>query len=90
MKINPNELYTPREVGLILKISEVTVKKHIREGDLKAYKAGRMYRIQGKEIGNFIGIPPEELVFPDAEITKEQAKNKLDRAIKKKTSKKRQ
>lgn len=44
------ELLTIEEVAKHLKISKATVRRHIREGRLKAVKIGRVIRISTEEI----------------------------------------
>ena len=44
------ELLTIKEVAKHLKISKATVRRHIKEGRLKAVKIGRIVRISAKEI----------------------------------------
>ena len=44
------ELFTIEEVAKHLKISKATVRRHIKEGRLKAVKIGRIVRISAKEI----------------------------------------
>ena len=44
------ELLTIEEVANHLKISKATVRRHIREGRLKAVKIGRVVRISAEEI----------------------------------------
>ena len=44
------ELFTIEEVARHLKISKATVRRHIREGRLKAVKIGRVVRISAEEI----------------------------------------
>ncbi len=44
------ELLTIKEVAKHLKISKATVRRHIKEGRLKAVKIGRIVRISAEEI----------------------------------------
>ena len=50
MEINPNEVYTTEEAQGLLKISNSTIKRLIKNGILRANKVGGTYRILGKEI----------------------------------------
>ena len=45
-----DELLTIEEVARHLKISKATVRRHIREGRVKAVKVGRVVRISAEEI----------------------------------------
>jgi excisionase family DNA binding protein len=49
------KLYTPNEVAELLQITYKHCLKIIRSGDLKAKKIGNKYRINKKDIDNFIG-----------------------------------
>lgn len=71
MSIKPNEIYTTEEVRDFLKISESTVKRHLKNGILKANKVGGRYRIWGKEI--------LRLVSPRVESKAVQAYQKIKR-----------
>ena len=74
-EIKPNEVYTTEEARNFLKISESTIKRHLKNGILKANKVGGRYRIWGKEI--------LRLVSPKVENKAVQAYQKVKkRAIK--------
>ena len=47
-------LMTVEEVALLLNISEQTVRRYIRRGELKAIKFYRSYRISHEDLRNFI------------------------------------
>jgi excisionase family DNA binding protein len=49
-EIKSNAVYTTNEVQELLKISESTVKRLLKNGILRANKVGGQYRILGKEI----------------------------------------
>ena len=48
--IEPNEIYTPKETGELLKVSQSTVKRMLKKGLIRANKVGGQYRIWGHEI----------------------------------------
>jgi excisionase family DNA binding protein len=49
-----NELnYTPEEVAKMLKISERTVRRWVREGNLEAMRYGRQVRISAQALQKF-------------------------------------
>ena len=48
--IDPKEIYTTKEAQSFLKVSESTFKRMIKNGIIKAYKVGGVYRIWGSEI----------------------------------------
>jgi len=49
-EIKPNAIYTTKEAGEVLKISQSTMKRMLKNGLIKANKVGVQYRILGKEI----------------------------------------
>ena len=48
--IHPNAVYTTAETQTILKISDSTVKRMLKNGLIRANKVGGQYRIMGKEL----------------------------------------
>ena len=63
------QIYTPKEVAEILKITYGHCLKLIRDGDLKAKRIGNKYRITKKDIDTFIDTDEFDLedilVFKD-------------------------
>lgn len=49
-EIKPNEVYTTEEAGVLLKVSNSTMKRMLKNGLLKANKIGKQYRILGHEM----------------------------------------
>ena len=49
-EIKPNQVYTTEEARDFLKISESTIKRHLKKGILRANKVGGRYRILGREL----------------------------------------
>ena len=49
-EIKPNAVYTTSETEQLLKISNSTLKRLLKQGLLKANKVGKQYRIIGLEI----------------------------------------
>lgn len=49
-EIKPNGVYTTQETQKLLKISNSTIKRMLKNGLLKANKVGKQYRILGIEI----------------------------------------
>lgn len=49
-EIKPNEVYTTQETRELLKISNSTMKRMLKNGLLRANKIGKQYRIMGHEI----------------------------------------
>ena len=48
--IQEDEVYTPEETRLLLKVSQSTVTRMIKQGLIRAAKVGKQYRIMGKEL----------------------------------------
>lgn len=63
-QINENEVYTPKETEVLLKVSTSTIKRMLKKGLINANKVGGQYRILGKEI--------LRLVSPELEIKAEK------------------
>lgn len=49
-EIKEHEVYTPKEVEALLKVSKSTVKRMLKNGLLRANKIGKQYRILGHEM----------------------------------------
>ena len=49
------ELYTPEELAEKLKVSKRAVYKWLQKGELKAFKAGKMWRITREDLEAFLG-----------------------------------
>ncbi len=49
-EIKPNEVYTPKEAEALLKVSNSTMKRMLKNGLLRANKIGKQYRILGHEM----------------------------------------
>lgn len=47
-------VYTPEEVAEILQITEYTVLKWLRQGKLKGFRAGRLWRISEDHLNEFM------------------------------------
>ncbi len=50
MEIKENEVYTPEEARLLLKVSDSTMTRMIKKGLIRAARVGKQYRIMGKEL----------------------------------------
>lgn len=46
--------YTVADVANYLKLSELTIRKYLKEGKLHGVKIGRTWRISDQDIKNFI------------------------------------
>jgi excisionase family DNA binding protein len=49
------EIYTPEEIAENLKVTRLTVHRWLRSGELKAFKAGRLWRITRTDLESFLG-----------------------------------
>lgn len=63
MAIDPKEIYTTKETQEFLKISESTMKRMIKNGVIKAYRVGGVWRIWGSEILKLISPEVETKVY---------------------------
>lgn len=59
-EIKPNIVYTTSETEALLKISNSTIKRLLKNGILRANKVGKQYRILGKEILRLISPEVEK------------------------------
>ena len=48
------KLFTLNEAKEYLRISDSTIRRHIKDGRIKAHKVGRHYRITEKEVKAFV------------------------------------
>jgi putative molybdopterin biosynthesis protein len=46
--------YTIEEIAKMLKVAYLTVYRWIQSGKLKAYKAGKQYRVKKEDLNSFI------------------------------------
>lgn len=72
-EIHPNAVYTTAETQTILKISDSTVKRMLKNGLIRANKVGGQYRILGKEL--------LRVVSPDLEKEATQSYLKLKKKV---------
>ena len=52
-----SNIYTPDEIAKGLKVSKLAVYSWLQKGDLKAFKAGKMWRIKREDLESFLGVP---------------------------------
>jgi excisionase family DNA binding protein len=57
IEIQPNAVYTLAEVSQILKISDATLRRWVKNGTLRSARIGRSYRILGSHILEALGKP---------------------------------
>lgn len=78
-EIKPNGIYTTGETEALLKISNSTIKRLLKNGILRANKVGKQYRILGKEILILISPEIEKKVATTYLKAKKKAINKLNK-----------
>jgi excisionase family DNA binding protein len=54
MEIKEAEVYTVKEAAKILKVSESTINRRIKDGALTSLKTGKIRRVRGKELLEFL------------------------------------
>jgi excisionase family DNA binding protein len=52
-----SKVYTPDEIATGLKVSKLAVYKWLQKGDLKGFKAGKMWRVTREEMEAFLNHP---------------------------------
>ncbi len=65
--IFPNAVYTLREACRLLKISEATARRWLKEGRFRGRKIGRDYRFLGRDLLECLGAtfpPPSDVESP--------------------------
>lgn len=60
-EIKPNELYLPREIAPLLKVSERAVQRYIADGRLRATKGTGNWRVLGSAVLAFLGLSAADL-----------------------------
>jgi excisionase family DNA binding protein len=59
MLLEEREVYTISEAARILKVSEATIRRRIKEKKIVASRDGRIMRILGKELRRYLEYKPE-------------------------------
>jgi len=76
-EIKPNEVYTTEEARDFLKISESTIKRHLKKGILRANKVGGRYRILGRELLRLVSPEAEAKAVGFYQKTKKKVKKRI-------------
>ena len=76
-EIQPNKVYTTEEARDFLKISESTIKRHLKKDILRANKVGGRYRILGRELLRLVSPEVENKAIGVYQQFKEKAKKKI-------------
>jgi len=78
-KIKPDQVYTTEEAKDFLKISESTIKRHLKRGIIKANKIGGRYRVLGRELLRLVSPGVEEKAVKTYQKIKQEAKKKIEK-----------
>ena len=78
-EIKPKEIYTTEEARGFLKISESTIKRHLKRGIISANKVGGRYRIWGRELLRLVSPQAETKTVGFYRRLKEKAKKKIEK-----------
>lgn len=78
-EIKENGVYTTLETQKLLKISESTIKRMLKNGLIKANKVGGQYRILGKEILRIVSPEVEKKAIKSYLGLKEKVVRKINR-----------
>ncbi len=76
-EIKPNQVYTPKETQALLKISNSTIKRMLKNGLLRANKIGKQYRIMGHEILRLVSPVFEQRAVETYQRIKSKTKDKV-------------
>ena len=76
-EIKPNGIYTTQETQDILRVSPSTIKRHLKNGIIRANKVGGQYRILGKELLRLISPQIERKAVGVYQKIKRNSKEKL-------------
>lgn len=78
-EIKPNAVYTTNEAQDLLKISNSTIKRMLKNGLIKANKVGGQYRILGKEILRLVSPEIEKKAIKSYLGLKNKVVDKINR-----------
>ena len=78
-QIEPNEVYTTEEARDFLKISESTIKRHLKRGIIKANKIGGRYRVLGRELLRLVSPEVEEKAIKAYQRLKQKTKKTIEK-----------
>jgi len=78
-EIKANAVYTTSETQAILKISNSTIKRMLKDKLIKANKVGGQYRILGKEILRLVSPEVEKKAIKSYLDIKQKVVNKINK-----------
>ncbi|MDO8667853.1 MAG: helix-turn-helix domain-containing protein [bacterium] len=79
LEIKPNIVYTTAETQKLLKISNSTIKRLLKNGLIKANKVGGQYRILGKEILRLVSPEVEKRAVKSYLKLKQKVVDKINK-----------
>lgn len=78
-EIKQNAVYTTEETRKLLKISESTIKRMLKNGLIRANKVGGQYRILGKEILRIVSPEVEKKAIKSYLNVKKKVVDKINK-----------
>lgn len=78
-EIKENAIYTTAETQKLLKISNSTIKRMLKNGLIKANKVGGQYRILGKEILHLVSPEVEKKAVDQYLKIKQKVVDKINK-----------
>jgi excisionase family DNA binding protein len=78
-EIKSNAVYTTNETQKILKVSDSTLKRMLKNGLIKANKVGGQYRILGKEILRVVSPEVEKKAIKSYLNIKQKVVDKINK-----------
>ena len=65
--IEPNKIYTSEEQADLLDVQERVLWSLLKKGDLRGVKIGRVWRISGSSLLDYVSHPPGNAVWNRAQ-----------------------
>ena len=78
-EIKPLGIYTTTETRTVLKVSDSTIKRMLKNGLIRANKVGGQYRIMGKEILRLVSPDLEHGAIHEYLRLKKKVVNKINK-----------
>lgn len=78
-EIKPHGVYTTEETRVVLRVSESTIKRMLKNGLIRANKVGGQYRILGKEILRILSPDLERGAVKEYLKLKKKVVNKINK-----------
>ena len=65
----PKAVYTPIQIAKGLEVSKIAVYQWLQKGELKGFKAGKLWRVTREDLEEFLGrpVPWEESMITDGD-----------------------